>query len=375
MNYRIEDFLAPSVYNLTDDEKKYELSLINEYLSGNMNATHQLTDPILPYKNSVGKVTIKGEVVSVKNSVHLGQLKLLISEVIALSMLKTIKNIIYVGAAPGTHIKVLAFLFREIQFILFDPADFDLGLTAYQNVTVNQRIFTDDDVDKFRDWPDTLFISDIRTGSVNVDNTDADFDENFEKCVEDDMIMQMNWKIRLNLPALLKFRLPYVERGASDKMFEYLDGEIIVPPFGRPTSSETRLLVTKNVMKIYSCKAYEDSCYTHNFKRMFARYNFDPTPYKFERLCNCHDCTLFIQSLESISEIVKKPVNIILKHIDSLVKQKIKAFHMPYNPRKIDYEYLFSEENIKRIVSSRVKRDQQYASRYMPLKDRKIQKK
>ena len=365
----MEQFLAPAAYLLTPNEDQYQRDLISEYLHGIKKAEYYLEKPILPYKSSIGKMEINGKVISVKNVVHLGQLKLMISEMIALMKLKNIETMIYAGAAPGSHVKVLAFLFPNIKFHLFDPAEFDHQLTHYANIILYKRIFTEDDIKKFAGIPNSLFVSDIRTGSV-VDMTESEFDENFEECVKDDMIMQMKWVIELKMPALLKFRLPYIEKGGSDIIFEYLDGEIIVPPFGRPTSSETRLLVTNIAMKNYSCKTYEDSCYTHNFKRMFARYNFNPTIYKYDRLCNCHDCVLFIQILNDISNIVGIPTNNIISHIVSLVHQQIKSYHMPYYKDKIDYEYLLAHAGD--ILKEREKRDAKYGKHKMPLAGRKI---
>jgi hypothetical protein len=365
----MEQFLAPVAYLLTPNEDEYQRKLIEHYLHGIKKAEYFLEKPILPYKSSIGKMEINGQVISVKNIVHLGQIKLMISEMIALMKLKNIETMIYAGAAPGSHVKVLAYLFPSIKFHLFDPAEFDHQLTHYKNISLYKRIFTDDDIKKFAGIPNSLFVSDIRTGSVT-DMTESEFDENFEECVKDDMLMQMRWVIELKMPALLKFRLPYIEKGGSDIIFEYLDGEIIVPPFGRPTSSETRLLVTYNEMKKYSCKEYEDSCYTHNFKRMFARYDFNPTIYKYERLCNCHDCVLFIQTLNDISDVVGIPTNSIIGHIVSLVHQQIKSYHMPYYKDKIDYDYLLAHAGD--ILKEREKRDAKYGKHKMPLAGRKL---
>lgn len=369
----MEHFLAPVAYLLTPNEDEYQRKLIEHYLHGIKKAEYFLEKPILSYKSSIGKMEINGQVISVKNIVHLGQIKLMISEMIALMKLKNIETMIYAGAAPGSHVKVLAYLFPSIKFHLFDPAEFDHQLTHYKNISLYKRIFTDDDIKKFAGAPNSLFVSDIRTGSVT-DMTESEFDENFEECVKDDMLMQMRWVIELKMPALLKFRLPYIEKGGSDIIFEYLDGEIIVPPFGRPTSSETRLLVTYNEMEMkmkkYSCKEYEDSCYTHNFKRMFARYDFNPTIYKYERLCNCHDCVLFIQTLNDISDVVGIPTNSIIGHIVSLVHQQIKSYHMPYYKDKIDYDYLLAHAGD--ILKEREKRDAKYGKHKMPLAGRKL---
>lgn len=95
-----------------------------------------------------------------KTVIHWGQRKLLMSEIEFLTMYgKPGHPVVYAGAAPGTHIKHLAQLFPELDFVLVDPAPFNLKETA--QVTLRQELFTDAVAAEFTGRA-PLFISDIR---------------------------------------------------------------------------------------------------------------------------------------------------------------------------------------------------------------------
>ncbi|KNH05552.1 hypothetical protein XU18_3523 [Perkinsela sp. CCAP 1560/4] len=95
-----------------------------------------------------------------------------------------------------------------------------------------------------------LFISDIRTGSlVTEDDFDAhDKNEQFEDEVKQNMEDQLRWhQIMQPKHSMLKFRLPYVDDEADTQAEEkqlttYLSGDIILPLWTRPTSSECRIV-------------------------------------------------------------------------------------------------------------------------------------
>ena len=112
-----------------------------------------------------------------------------------------------------------------------------------------------------------LFISDIRSGSLECSN--------FEEHVRDNMAAQRHWH-RIMRPeySLLKFRLPYMEYDITgtekvmrhtEQSTSYLDGDLLLPVWTRATSTECRL-VTKGYAsdRAYDNKHFEDSCFYFN---------------------------------------------------------------------------------------------------------------
>jgi hypothetical protein len=83
----------------------------------------------------------RNEVLSV---MHLGQRKLLMSELGALRRLdaNTQYVAVYAGAAPGIHIPLLAELFPNATFHLYDPAPFQI--TETERIKLFNEYFTDD---------------------------------------------------------------------------------------------------------------------------------------------------------------------------------------------------------------------------------------
>ena len=71
---------------------------------------------------------------------HIGQLKLLFSEIIFLTKHSKNKNkVLYVGAAAGTHIAYLADMFPNLTFDLWDPGQFDIE--PRKNIKIFNQIY------------------------------------------------------------------------------------------------------------------------------------------------------------------------------------------------------------------------------------------
>lgn len=120
---------------------------------------------------------------------HWGQRKLLLSEIEFLTEYSKDGDIVvYAGAAPGTHIPYLAKLFPQLEYYLYDPADFNV--TTKDNIYVFQEYFTDNTVRDLRASISRriLFICDIRTADAKVM-----LPEEIEDSIQHDMLMQMNW--------------------------------------------------------------------------------------------------------------------------------------------------------------------------------------
>lgn len=101
--------------------------------------------------------------------------------------------------------------------------------------------------------PQLLFISDIRTVS-------------HEQGVESDMKLQMELTCMLQpYQASLKFKLPYSD--SYPQSIQYLDGTLMLQPFTRPWSHETRLFTLKGAELLkttqYSRIKYNSQLFTH----------------------------------------------------------------------------------------------------------------
>jgi len=191
-------------------------------------------------------------------------------------------RVIYIGGAPGVHIGLLAEFFNDIQFILFDPAEFSAELYNHPNVEIRQQLFTT--TDSFR-YKDVLLISDIRT--ADTDREERSIVE--EKIVQDMRLQEHIYNVLKPKKALLKFRLPYyyvptVAEKYKGK-FEYLDGDVYLQAYSRKRSTETRL-VPNGQVKVWDLKNYQDALYDFNYRRRVEFYKH-PT---IEGLDACYDC-------------------------------------------------------------------------------------
>lgn len=189
-----------------------------------------------------------------KNVLHLGQLKLLISEICFLTKYIDMKNItvVYVGAAEGYHILKLSEMFPEMKFKLYDPQRFTIVDT--ERITIYNKFFTEDDALSYSKMgSNILFISDIRNvPSKNPKEVGIDYE--LEDAVIGDMKMQMDWiKIIQPLAASLKFRLPY-----DGETLKYCDGYRMLQSYA-PFSTEVRLFTsTYNTLIEYQCKEFDE---------------------------------------------------------------------------------------------------------------------
>ena len=222
-----------------------------------------------------------------RSTLHFGQLKLWISEVKLLARFTracegVAYTVVYAGAAPGHHIPHLASLFPTCTFELYDPVDFcpSLKTRTPKNVKIYHRTyFTDQTVNKYQGIQNLVFISDIRTGTE-------------ESYVEIDMLNQQKWVKRLQPEvSMLKFRLPW-----TPGQTPYLGGIILLPAFAPTTSTEMRLICTRNDIltpKLYDNTWYERVCAFHNTvgrARMYQRV----MNIQVEGLDRCHDCSMLV---------------------------------------------------------------------------------
>jgi len=210
---------------------------------------------------------------STAGNLHIGQRKLLMSEIHFLTEvyrsipLNTATLCVYAGACPCTHLGRLASMFPNVYFMLVDPRFSEADIRHLNRdiprgrVAVCKQLFTDSTVHAIRMWmrgcrmnhwvhhalryidfdhtqitgTNLLFISDIRSEAYD------------DECIAEDMRSQARWFRNIGAAAgLLKFRLPFVtDDPASRTLVKSLKGDICIPIWGPPSTTECRLLVYK----------------------------------------------------------------------------------------------------------------------------------
>jgi 2-polyprenyl-3-methyl-5-hydroxy-6-metoxy-1,4-benzoquinol methylase len=266
----------------------------------------------------------------IKNTLHWGQRKLLLSEIEFLTIyfksspqfINKEKYVVYAGSAPGTHILYLSNLFPQVHFELYDPREFDKKLNNNPMINIHVQYFTDETASEWvSNLPEhnnkvILLISDIRTG----DTETMDYNE-VEERVKTDHEWQQNWYniIKPQL-SMFKFRLPW-----QDGTTTYMDGNIHLQAYPPITSTETRLIVCKNAkQRAYDNRKYEDQLFYFNTILRINNYNNlldNIPPNKKYGLKNTYDYAtevyIITQYLKTITKISTK--NSLSKKIITMV--------------------------------------------------------
>lgn len=180
-----------------------------------------------------------------------------------------------------------------------------------------------------------LFISDIRTGNVSMPN--------FEEHVAENMRAQESWTRILQAEySMLKFRLPYTKIAKTfggrdvveqkqliqdDGTVMYLRGDILLPVWTRPTSTEGRLVVPKGAFQIpYRVQKIEDQFFFFNTRvreQMHFNHHFVFHPvfnHHFDPAAEIHCLLGFIKAMKPESkdwdvEVLHKEVQALSDHI------------------------------------------------------------
>ena len=244
------------------------------------------------------------DVTSILNNIHWGQLKLFLSEFFAIihHMDEDVKNILYVGGANGSHIFVLAELFEDLNFHLYDTERFDKRLYRLKNVKIYKKYFDDKELEIWKKKGKIFFISDIRTLTYDPGTQTDEVRIKNEESVWNDMKLQESWikKLRPSL-SLIKFRLPFAYDFVlkEGRTRNYLNGEVCFQVYNKPTSSETRLLVKDVSFKDwdiveYERKMYYHNCVTRNKRKFLNPFNSRPVEiHPSKGLFNDFDSTYF----------------------------------------------------------------------------------
>ena len=262
-----------------------------------LQAEHAVTD--IPFSRTLShdapRKTYRRRTEEQKTTVHWGQRKLLMSEIEFLLMTQTPKKqctVIYAGAAPGTHVRVLAEMFPRHTFILVDPAPFTVR-PERGRIHIHQAMFTDELANELRQSLQQrntriLFISDVRS-------CDPDYhsEQVHTERINADMRAQARWhRILQPFKSMLKFRLPYAP-GST----EYLKGDIHLPVWGPPSTTECRLIVnTHPGTRTYDHTDHEEKMFHFNTVTRVALY---PHTVCGCGIDHCYDCTAEVGILKA----------------------------------------------------------------------------
>jgi hypothetical protein len=208
---------------------------------------------------------------------------------------------IYAGVAPATHIPFLASLFPHIQFVLVDPTPLDFDESQSPNIQVRQAQFDDAIARELQATAEAegktlLFIANATTDTPNgyiAGSADEDYVDQhaFSKQSMDD---QSRWHTLLKAnKSLLKFSLPWT----NDSTY-YLDGDIILPVWNPPTSTETRL-IPNTFHRTWSHRHFEEQLFHFN---TVTRVSLHEHGVEAEGLDGCYDCTAEVYILERYLE-------------------------------------------------------------------------
>jgi hypothetical protein len=219
--------------------------------------------------------------------IHWGQLKmLLITIIFFINVLKETDyevHIIYPGSARGDDILILCEMFPNTIWHLIDPHEHHPKLHNHNQVKeIISDFFTDSTAKYFyekfknRDYK-LLFMSDIRkaTDDESVLN-DQEENINWHKIIKPDF-------------SFFKFRCGY----ETNEIYKYYKGLIFLQPYAPQSSTETRLLLNKE-LEVYDYNINEYQGKLYYFNRVLR-----PSYYK-KSIINesnyfdhCYDCTYF----------------------------------------------------------------------------------
>ena len=239
----------------------------------------------------------------VKTTLQWGERKLFLYELEFLTQygVRPGTVVVYAGCAPATRIPFLASLLPHIQFVLVDPTPLDFDESEITNVQVRQLAFDDTIAREIRatataENKTLLFIANATTDTPNgfiagSEGEDYVDQHAFSKNSMDD---QSRWHTILEpSKSLLKFSLPWT----NDSTY-YLDGDIILPVWNPPTSTEARL-IPNTFHRTWSHRHYEEQMFHFNTVTRVCLHEHGVTA---EGLDGCYDCTSEVFILERYLE-------------------------------------------------------------------------
>jgi cap2 methyltransferase len=223
-----------------------------------------------------------------------GQRKLLMSEIEFLTLAPPPEGtrcvVIYAGAAPGTHVRILSEMFPLHRFVLVDPANFTVRADGDRIIT-RRALFSAELANElkteYEGWH-MLFVSDVRSADFQRETKEEN-----EQRIRADMDAQALWHTILRpFKSMLKFRLPFTP-GTT----QYLKGDIYLPVWGPVSTTECRLVVdTYADETLYDHTEHEQKLYHFNNITRPALYDHSVVG---EGIDHCYDCTAEIHILDN----------------------------------------------------------------------------
>ena len=226
----------------------------------------QFTNNLLFLTPESERTTYRSRAKIEKNTVHWASRKLFLDKLSFLALFwkpseLAQPQVLFINAAPGGHIDLLAQFFPQMTFHLYDQKPFLLtdnvpNQPNYNSnkaiININNFAFTHDIARTWANRNDVIFVSDYSSP-----NTPAAVSDSEDK-IKVDMLVQQDWYdlIKPKL-ALVKFRLPY-PRPDGPTSFKYLSGFLLKPIWGPASATETRL-VPNNLQIEWNLKWYEET--------------------------------------------------------------------------------------------------------------------
>ena len=263
-----------------------------------------------------------------KTVVHWGQRKLLLSEIEFLLLANEPDTVVvYAGAAPGIHLKMLAEMFPEHHFVLVDKEQFSVD--ASPGVTLIHSVFSDNlarQLKKTHAKKPILFISDVRTNDRGLDDDDV-----MQSCVQADMEAQERWhRILRAKKSLLKFKLPYKFGQTS-----YLEGDMRLPVWGPVTTTECRLIVERGAGKrVYDHQQHEEQMFFFNTVARTSMYEHGVVG--VGGLDHCYDCAAEVNILkEYVKRHTDRNINCKVKQLSDQISKTLSSHRNLTTPNRI----------------------------------------
>lgn len=322
----------------------------------------------LKYNDIIGMESYKFGVQPEFPGNHFGQRKLLVSEVMFLSMKAEPDKhyyIIYAGAAPNFKYPVLHELFENCTFILVDPNPFGVWIDIMEHIKIEGdnpdmaeiikgsklRTFVIHDImsifiaDKLSSLKNKLFISDIRTNLIPTDSI-SDYDVVLNNMQHIVWINHLNpkwymlkYRAMYELPQQLKFYSQFmslvhtIPEWVEFKGDEYIDnhtkmpkallvdGDIYIQAWPGYLSGECRI-VGNNPKLVrqdpnLEAKFFYYNMYLRNHPASHAiTYNHLMPHKKYilfnniaEQYCGCNDCRIELHWIKNYCDVYEKDIN------------------------------------------------------------------
>lgn len=243
-----------------------------------------------------------------KHKRYSGQMKLFFSTLrafVEFDLKKQVKyTILYIGSAPGSNFYFILKFFSRYNFEvhLYDTASHDKRLEDLQYVTIHRQLFQDEDIAKWKDVNNLIFISDIRSVDSGQEPSLGNiiFDNNLQtKCV-----------LELKpIHSFLKLRYPFPDQVDKDFSFTILEGQENLQIF-TSDSNERRLILGKHLKTIQRfhddlLASEEKMAHYNNYKKKNSDFELEVFQYFMTPVLKDNLIDLSLNSLIAVDTFLK----------------------------------------------------------------------